>query len=461
MIDTRVSTRDRLKLELCDRSLAASLAFAGLALILFVFPLVATEDFLLPYRILAGIAVLTNLLRWHNGSRILSQPIPIFLQRFWFHVALVLANSVLLGALLTLSLIDPQNTQESLLIALLVMMGNVAASTSSVGYIPQLQAFFITCILVIPVISMSFVRSSGSTVMKLVPMIMLTFVAYILANSFQFYKSMKLRFDTETALKIEKNNLETVVDDLRKAQKEILQQRARADYAAKMAAVGEMAGGIAHEINSPLATILMTVEMISMEQTKNGNMTPTIKSRLEKIQFTARRIAQIIRSLLLLSRDGSKDQFQIVNLKTAFESTLALCKEKFYLAEVQLQAGPFPDVEIEGREVQISQVFLNLLNNAHDAVIGTSNAWVRVEMQDTDRQIEISIQNSGDPIPLHIREEIFRPFFTTKPVGKGTGLGLSISQGIIEDHGGRLFLDSRAESPRFVIQLPKKVPASS
>jgi signal transduction histidine kinase len=111
--------------------------------------------------------------------------------------------------------------------------------------------------------------------------------------------------------------------------------------------------------------------------------------------------------------------------------------------------------DLDCREVQLSQVILNLLNNAFDAISELPNKWVHLESRMNEGIIEIRVIDSGSGIPEELREKILQPFFTTKEVGQGTGLGLSISKGIIESHGGTLSIDIKSQNTCFVIQIPQ------
>jgi C4-dicarboxylate-specific signal transduction histidine kinase len=107
------------------------------------------------------------------------------------------------------------------------------------------------------------------------------------------------------------------------------------------------------------------------------------------------------------------------------------------------------------RPSQISQVILNLLNNAYDAVVGRNEAWIKIDVRSSDDAFEIAVTDSGEGIAPSVADRIMTPFFTTKPMGKGTGLGLSISSNIMIDHGGTLKLDRSCPRTRFVVTLPK------
>jgi signal transduction histidine kinase len=113
---------------------------------------------------------------------------------------------------------------------------------------------------------------------------------------------------------------------------------------------------------------------------------------------------------------------------------------------------------LECRPTQITQVLLNLLNNARDAAEESEERWVQLDVTELADWIRISVTDSGKGIPVEIREKIMSPFFTTKAVGKGTGLGLSITKSIVDSHRGTLILDEESVQTRFVIELPKRQP---
>jgi C4-dicarboxylate-specific signal transduction histidine kinase len=262
----------------------------------------------------------------------------------------------------------------------------------------------------------------------------------------------KLRANTE--------NLENLVQErtteLIETHRDLDEQRARAMEASRLAALGEMAGGIAHEINNPLGVILVSAES-QLNKIKRGHVNlADIENSLKKIEDTAVRIAKIVQGLKTFSRTRGTDTLQKVTFKSILDSTLALCHEKFIANQVDLRVGWFPeDLTIECGSIQISQVILNLLNNAYDAIENLPEKWIAIEVLDLKDAIEIRVTDSGKGIPETIQEKMFQPFFTTKDIGKGTGLGLSISKGIIESHEGRIFLERKAVHTTFVIHLPK------
>lgn len=238
---------------------------------------------------------------------------------------------------------------------------------------------------------------------------------------------------------------------------QLVETQAKMITNAKMSALGEMAGGIAHEINTPLATIGLLSEQISELA---GDENPD-KEMIAKMAATTRttvgRISKIINGLRMFSRDGSKDPMTPTALQQIMQETLVLCGEKLKKESVQIDVSKVPEnLILSCQPVQISQVLLNLIGNACDAVRGCPERWVRVSAERTDSGVQIAVTDSGPGIPQDIREKVFQPFFTTKGVGSGTGLGLSVSKGIIEAHGGTLRLDDSSKNTKFIIDIPSK-----
>ena len=229
-------------------------------------------------------------------------------------------------------------------------------------------------------------------------------------------------------------------------------------HTSKMSALGEMASGIAHEINNPLLVIKGHCEIMNMSFAETPTNLEAVKKSVAQIDTMSSRIEKIVKGLSSFSRDQSHDPFFPSTLLTIVNDTLTFCEKKFRNKGINLKLPDIPEtLNIECRPTQISQVLLNLLNNAYDVVSVLPQPWISIECTTASHCITLSVSNSGPKIPPEIEEKIFQPFFTTKPVGKGTGLGLSISRAIIEDHGGKLCLDHSCENTKFLITLPVKI----
>jgi len=223
----------------------------------------------------------------------------------------------------------------------------------------------------------------------------------------------------------------------------------------KMASLGQMAASVAHEVNNPVTIIHGTTELMKKALAAETLDRSKISNGLERIGKTALRISKIVKALRMFSRSGITDPPLSVELKEIIEETLDLCRERFKDHAIELRINEVPELTIQCRPTQISQVLLNLLSNSLDAVSILNERWVAIDFEKLgNEQLLISVMDSGDGIPLDLQKYVMEPFFTTKEPGKGTGLGLPISKGIVEEHGGNFRLDTASERTRFVVELP-------
>jgi len=216
----------------------------------------------------------------------------------------------------------------------------------------------------------------------------------------------------------------------------------------KLAAIGQLVAGVAHELNNPLASIVGYSELISDEVPEG----PT-RQKLNKMLREAQRMKRIIENLLRFARQNSLEK-KSANLELLLHEVLAL--REYHLrnhdVEVQLQIEPnLPPVALD--EDQFKQILLNLLNNSIDALEGVKSKRIRVEAAQRGTRVVLSFDDSG---PGFIdMNRAFDPFYTTKPVGKGTGLGLSICYGIVKEHGGEISAANlEPHGARVVLELP-------
>lgn len=226
--------------------------------------------------------------------------------------------------------------------------------------------------------------------------------------------------------------------------------------ASKMSALGEMASGIAHEINNPLSIIVMQVTHLQRKYKSQQLDEENFEEGLTKIAATAQRIGKVVKGLSAISRNSENDPLKEINFTTVIEDTVQLSLERFTSHSIELiQENFLSDNDIIlGRPSQLMQVLLNLLNNAFDAVLPLPKKWVKIKSYRTDEAIVIEVRDSGNGISESLLSKIMQPFFTTKEAGKGTGLGLSISKGIIDNHQGQLYYKKNSVNTCFVIEIP-------
>jgi signal transduction histidine kinase len=223
----------------------------------------------------------------------------------------------------------------------------------------------------------------------------------------------------------------------------------------RLASLGIMAGGIAHEINNPLAIVAGFSDKLAV-LARRRELDPAEVERLaERLISTTKRMAAIVTGLRTYSRDDAQEPLQAVGIARVVEDSLALCRGRFLGAGIELRVGAIPaESTIMARPVQVTQVLLNLLNNAFDAASDSQERWVALEVDSLAEVHAIRVSDSGPGVPEALRAKIFVPFFTTKPVGKGTGLGLSLCASIMNAHGGDVILASPTKHTTFVLRFP-------
>jgi C4-dicarboxylate-specific signal transduction histidine kinase len=261
--------------------------------------------------------------------------------------------------------------------------------------------------------------------------------------------------DTRTRyIRVEKDLTE------RKASEQLInEQRAQMAAASRLSALGEMAGGIAHEINNPLAILQLRARQIMRLVQPDALHADQLIQAADNIRQTTDRIASIVRSLRAIAREGHGDPLQTTCVPMLVEHTLELCAARFQSHAIRLTVAPFDhELRVWCRSVEILQVLLNLLNNAFSALENLEDKWVEISAHDRGQDVEIWITDSGWGIAPDLQEKMFLPFFTTKPIGSGTGLGLSISKAVALDHHGDLWLDHSCKHTRFILRLPKYPP---
>jgi len=216
----------------------------------------------------------------------------------------------------------------------------------------------------------------------------------------------------------------------------------------KMAAVGLLAAGVAHEVNTPLTGISSFTQML-LEQADPDDPKTQL---LEKIERQTFRAAKIVNSLLNLARPSGGESMP-VNVNLVINDVLSLLEHQFRGSRIQVRRDLAADRLIMGFEYKLQQVFLNLFLNARDAM--PKGGWLSVSTRATGDTITVEVGDTGSGIPTEHIARIYDPFFTTKADGAGTGLGLSVTYGIVQEHGGTLMCESAVgQGTRFILALP-------
>ncbi|OYT41275.1 MAG: hypothetical protein B6U86_02710 [Candidatus Altiarchaeales archaeon ex4484_43] len=232
---------------------------------------------------------------------------------------------------------------------------------------------------------------------------------------------------------------------LKEAQEQLIQS-------AKMATIGTLAGGIAHEINNPLGAILTNTQMLLMEVED-----PDQRESLKLIEEGTRRCRDIVNTLLKYSRKPELDEFKSINLNDVINDACNLLQHQLNNENIKIKKEYTKIPDIEGNANELQQVFTNLILNARDAIKRIRKAGeIIIRTYQEDKSVVAQVIDNGCGIPKENINKIFDPFFTTKDVGEGTGLGLAIAYKVIEKHNGRIDVSSNVgKGATFTIKLPK------
>ena len=220
----------------------------------------------------------------------------------------------------------------------------------------------------------------------------------------------------------------------------------------KMASIGVLAAGVAHEVNTPLTGISSFTQMLL----EGADQSDPKTALLEKIEKQTFRAAKIVSGLLNLSRPGGTGNEHIdVDLNAVISDVFSLIEHQFEVGRIKIRRELAPtEVRVVGAEQQLQQVFLNLFLNARDAM--PKGGWLSVSTRVEDDLVVAEVADTGSGIPSEHLARIYDPFFTTKAAGRGTGLGLSITYGIVREHEGMIRCDSAiGKGTRFTLTLPR------
>jgi two-component system NtrC family sensor kinase len=239
------------------------------------------------------------------------------------------------------------------------------------------------------------------------------------------------------------NELDKIVSEIQESYKKLL-------HSEKLASVGHIAAGVAHEINNPLSVLSGRLQLLIENCTDNA-----LSEEYKKLLRLSNRIAKIVDGLLYFSRQKDME-LTTADINTVIEDSISLLDEQMIAQGIRIDKRygvNLPPVEVSVDQIQ--QVFVNIIMNAFDSMIENGILAIRTELSDDSKNIQIVFEDTGSGIAAKDINKIFEPFFTTKPPHQGTGLGLSISYGIIENHKGTIKVESReGKGSIFTVSLP-------
>jgi len=252
---------------------------------------------------------------------------------------------------------------------------------------------------------------------------------------------------------LEKSGLRTLIQELREAKKKLEETQAQLIQSEKLASIGQLAAGVAHELNNPMSGIMGFTQLLLEGKTLSEQQ----RSDLETIYTQSQRCRTIIQNLLQFSRRQEPKKADL-DLSLVLQATIDLVKYDFSSSGITIDKRISESLpHVLGDPQQLQQVFLNLLVNARQAMNGRPQSQVSIKVSPEADRIVTRVKDNGPGIPKEIIGKVFDPFFTTKPVGQGTGLGLSICHGIVEQHQGSIAVESDGNTgTTFIVKLPAR-----
>jgi C4-dicarboxylate-specific signal transduction histidine kinase len=250
-------------------------------------------------------------------------------------------------------------------------------------------------------------------------------------------------------------DLRETTQEMERREHELRDKQEQLVQAGKLATLGELTTGVAHELNNPLNNIGLyignVIDRVHLGKFENEQVLNDLEKAMEQVQ----KATEIISHLRTFGRAATAITVQRVDVDDVIERALSLMNEQLRLRAIEVELDLSPEeLVVLGNPIQLEQVFINLLTNARDALSETPERKIRISSRLDGEEIQITLSDSGDGIPEQIQSRIFDPFFTTKEVGAGTGLGLSITYSIVKEHGGEIALAASPRGALFEIILP-------
>lgn len=453
MLYKEILLNNLLRLEVVKKGQAATFAFLGFALFSFLYGY-GCQEYLFAIKSASVCLIIVGIIRYFHYKKILQDN--VLSSKDWtITVILVSLNALGLAIVLGLASFELKLSGIHFIVVTTLLAGLIGASIVSLSYFAILFVPF-QSLLLLPQVGIIIYYYFSPEKLNFLPLIILYLMYYIYQiKQFRAYRKDLIQLFT---YQIE---LETKNQELNESKDTIMDQTIKLIHTSRLAVLGEMSTGIAHEINNPLTIISASVQVLARFGENEKLETEHVIKYSQKISRSVERISKIVKGLKHFATQSDRIPKDDVYIQEIVDETTQFCSEHLDGLGIKLKLEEIPSLKIHCRAIQISQVLINLLKNASDALAEETKEhekWISINFKQDSEFFYFIISNGGEKIPLRIAEKIFHPFFTTKEKEKGTGLGLSISHTIMKDHGGDLYYDS-SENPftTFVIKHPVEI----
>lgn len=245
--------------------------------------------------------------------------------------------------------------------------------------------------------------------------------------------------------------------ELERSNEEIRNSTEKLIQSSRFEALGDMAQGLAHEINNSTMVILGSAQQVERELRKESILSEKNEKRIKAVVDAVLRMKTIIDGLKSFSQQMDKEDKVPTPLTQIMERTLHYIQEMLRAHAVRFEITPYTEELIPCQPLQVTHILFNLIRNADDAIreLPVEQRWIRLQIVNEPDHIDFRISNGGPVIPPELRRRLFQPFYSTKDINAGTGLSLSSARGLARDHGGEIYLDEKSTHTTFVLRLPK------
>lgn len=448
MTDREQLIKNLLWREVASKSPSATAGFILAAIFTFTqsFGLV---KFKLAVQLASLLVILANLFRLMMAKKISAKPFILNDQILMLKIS-IWVNTFAWAVVFTVSALELDLQGINFIFMIAILIGFVATSLVTLGYDRSIYLPF-QFLLIVPVLFISLYKGFLGSVpdAEYLALLLVIFLFYQSKQYVNYKKQILERLGYQV-------DLENSLQEVKLSKEAFIQQTAQLAQASRITALGDMAGGLAHEVNNSLQVVLGSSQQIQRELDKNHLLTPTLDSNFKRSFSAIQKIKGVVEGLKYFALQMEPGPKTSLPLEEIIDRTLTYTFEMIKAHGIQLDMPEVPHVMVHVQPFQITQVLFNLIKNADDALKDTAaqDRWIRFIFEVEHKTVSIKVQNSGARIPTEDQKKLFSPFFSTKDVNKGSGLSLSISRGIALDHKGGLYYEPKEDFTTFILKLP-------
>ncbi len=442
--------RNLLRLEVASKSDSSCIAFAIFSIFSFYYHFGCVR-FALLIQSISSLIFFASIIRFFFCKNLVKEKM-VSTGQWGTLIAFIALNSIGWSIIFSTAAFELKFSGIHFVVVTTFVAGFIGASIANLSYFSYLFIPFQVLILFPQIIIVLYYYFSPEHLNFLpLTILYLMYFIYQIKHGEVFRIEILKRFQYQIELEIANR-------ELKESKEELIDQTVKLVHISRLAALGEMSAGIAHEINNPLTIIKGGAQIIEKNIQRDSLDKDSLLKHSIKIQNSINRITKIIKGLKNFSASSENHSKEVASLAEIIRDTLNYCNELLAFHNITLEVADIPDCQLNCHPVQISQVFINLINNARDAILENEfvdqEKWIKMSFELAPTSVMIKFSNGGNKISDEIAHKIFQPFFSTKPMGSGTGLGLSISQKILKDHNGELLLDQSKDFTTFVVVHP-------